>query len=84
MSDYLQLAGLRAFVTGGTQGIGAAVAARLHDAGATVLTTARNFPGHAPEGIWFAAADLSTSAGCATAAAAVQERLGSVDIVVHV
>jgi NAD(P)-dependent dehydrogenase (short-subunit alcohol dehydrogenase family) len=84
MSDDLQLAGLRAFVTGGTQGIGAAVARRLHEVGATVLTTARNSPAHAPEGIWFAAADLSTAAGCATAAAAARDHLGEVDIVVHV
>jgi NAD(P)-dependent dehydrogenase (short-subunit alcohol dehydrogenase family) len=84
MSDHLQLQGLRAFVTGGTQGIGAAVVARLHEAGATVFTTARNRPAWLPEGISFSAADLATAAGCAAAAEAVCDRLEGVDIIVHV
>jgi NAD(P)-dependent dehydrogenase (short-subunit alcohol dehydrogenase family) len=79
----MQPAGLRALVTGGTQGIGAAVAARLRRAGTAVLITARNQPAQLPEGMLFAAVDLATAAGCA-AAAAVHDRLGGVDIVVHV
>ena len=42
MSDYLGLDGCRALVTGGTKGIGAAVAERLREARATVLVTARS------------------------------------------
>jgi hypothetical protein len=42
MSDNFELNGRRALVTGGTKGIGEAVAARLRAAGATVLTTARH------------------------------------------
>ena len=38
MSNHLELDGRRALVTGGTQGIGHAVATRLREAGATVLT----------------------------------------------
>jgi NAD(P)-dependent dehydrogenase (short-subunit alcohol dehydrogenase family) len=83
MSDDLQLHGLRAFVTGGTQGIGAAVVARLCEAGATVLTTARNQPALLSDGVLFAAADLATAAGCAAAAEAVCNRLDGLDIVVH-
>ena len=50
MSDDLELDGQRALVTGGTQGIGEAVAARLREAGATVLITARTRPDElAPE-----------------------------------
>jgi NAD(P)-dependent dehydrogenase (short-subunit alcohol dehydrogenase family) len=36
MRDDLDLAGLRALVTGGTKGIGKAVVARLREAGAKV------------------------------------------------
>jgi NAD(P)-dependent dehydrogenase (short-subunit alcohol dehydrogenase family) len=84
MSDDLQLQGLRAFVSGGTQGIGAAVVARLHGAGATVFTTARNRPARLPDGVSFAVADLATDAGCAAAAQALCDRLEGVDIIVHV
>jgi len=41
MSDTLGISGSKALVTGGTKGIGEAVTARLREAGATVLTTAR-------------------------------------------
>ena len=42
--NSLELEGCRALVTGGTRGIGGAVAARLREVGATVLTTARTRP----------------------------------------
>src|SRR5260221_11036902 len=42
MSDNLELAGLRALVTGGTQRMGAAFVMRLVYARSIVLTTARN------------------------------------------
>ena len=80
----LGLAGKRALVTGGTKGIGAAVAATLRDAGATVITTARSVPEETSGGIRYIAADLSTAEGCATVADAVQEELGGIDILVHV
>jgi predicted Fe-Mo cluster-binding NifX family protein len=41
---HLELKGRRALVTGGTQGIGAAVVARLREAGVMVLTAARTTP----------------------------------------
>jgi hypothetical protein len=84
MSDYLELTGKRALVTGGTKGVGQAVLAALREAGATVLTTARSQPeqiGHADQ---FIAADVSTADGCAVVAHAVRERLGGIDIIVHV
>ena len=83
----VELEGRRALVTGGTQGVGAAVVAQLAQAGATVLTTARHRPATPPNfgsGVRFVAADVSTAEGCATVAAAVLEQLGGVDIVVHV
>ena len=74
----------RALVTGGTQGIGEAVVAALCEAGATVLTTARSQPENLVDGVHFVAADISTAEGCGIVARAVQERLGGVDIIVHV
>ncbi|MGR3821936.1 MAG: SDR family oxidoreductase [Salipiger marinus] len=82
MSGFLDLTGARALVTGGTQGAGAATVALLRELGATVLTTARTLP----EGVdpaLFVAADLTTPEGCASVAQAVHDRLGEVDIVVH-
>lgn len=84
MDAARELGGLRALVTGGTQGIGEAVVARLHEAGATVLTTARTARADLPEGVQFVTADVATAGGCATVAGAVGDRLGGVDIVVHV
>src|SRR5205823_2765266 len=84
MSDNLELDGRRALVTGGTKGIGKAVAARLREAGATVLTTARSRPDDLAETDLFVAADLATAEGGAAVADAVRDRLGGVDIIVHV
>jgi hypothetical protein len=84
MSDYLQLKGKRALVTGGTKGVGKAVVAALRDAGATVLTTARSRPEELARAEHFITADVSTAQGCAALAKAVHDRLGGIDIVVHV
>src|SRR5436309_15537147 len=84
MSDDLELTGRRALVTGGTQGIGQAVVSRLREAGATVLTTARTVPTELADAKLFVAADVATAEGCAIVADAVRDRLGGVDIIVHV
>jgi len=84
MSGYLDLEGKRALVTGGTKGVGQAVVAALHDAGAIVLTTARSRPESIRSAGQFVAADVSTAEGCAAVADAVRDRLGGVDIIVHV
>jgi len=83
MSGDLQLSGLRALVTGGTKGVGEAVVARLRDAGAKVLTTARSGVDHSADAM-FVAADVTSAESCATIAGAVRKRLGGVDIIVHV
>ena len=64
MSGYLDLEGKRALVTGGTKGVGQAVVAALHDAGAIVLTTARSRPESIRSAGQFVAADVSTAEGC--------------------
>jgi len=84
MSDHRELAGQRALVTGGTRGIGAAVAARLREAGATVLATARTRPERVAPDEPFVAADITTAEGSAVVANAVTEQLGGIDIIVHV
>jgi NAD(P)-dependent dehydrogenase (short-subunit alcohol dehydrogenase family) len=84
MRDNLELNGRRALVTGGTQGIGEAVVARLRETGAKVLSTARKTPAELADVNLFVAADVATAEGCATVADAVRDRLGGVDIIVHV
>lgn len=83
MEDFLTLAGKRALITAGSQGTGAAVVALFRQLGATVLTTARRRPEALPESM-FVAADLTTLEGCQHVAGEVRNRLGGVDIIVHV
>jgi NAD(P)-dependent dehydrogenase (short-subunit alcohol dehydrogenase family) len=82
-SGSAELAGKRAVVTGGSRGIGAAIVRQLLDAGAEVLTTARSATNTVPEGATFVQADARTGAGAEALAAAAQETLGGVDILVH-
>ena len=58
-----ELSGKTALVTGGTKGTGKAIAARLLQAGARVIITARNTPDMLDEKYHFIAADLSTPTG---------------------
>lgn len=83
MSFDLELAGQRVLITAGTQGIGAAVFDIFRELGARVLTAARSRPAALPEEM-FVQADLTTEAGCAAVHRAVEERLGGVDVIVHV
>ncbi len=77
------LKGKRILVSAGTRGIGAATAALLRELGANVMAVARSHPdGDGAPG--FFAADLSTTEGCARAAAAVRAQLGGIDVLVHV
>jgi len=82
--DPQEFKGSRCLVTGGTKGIGQAVAVRLREGGATLLTTARSQPGDLADPTSFVAADITTAEGCTAIADAVRKRLGGVDIVVHV
>ncbi len=82
MTTFLTLHGKRALVTSGTRGAGAATVALFRELGAQVLVVARSRPADFEEGM-FVAADLTTPEGCAMVAAAVRERLGGIDIMVH-
>jgi NAD(P)-dependent dehydrogenase (short-subunit alcohol dehydrogenase family) len=84
MENAIELKGCRALVTGGTRGIGGAVAARLREMGATVLTTARTRPDDLAPQELFVAADLTTIEGCMAVTDAVTKQLRGVDIIVHV
>ncbi len=84
MSFDLELTGRRVLVTAGTKGIGAAVVDVLHNAGATVVATARAIPADTPTGVQYIAADITTAAGCATVAQGVLDRVGGIDILVNV
>lgn len=84
MSFNLELNGRRALVTGGTKGVGAAVVESLHNAGVTVVATARSVPDTAPEGVIYIAADLMTAEGCRAVAKAALSHLGGIDIIVNV
>lgn len=76
------LDGLVAVVTGGASGIGAAIAARLADAGAAVAVLDLD-PAGAEQRFGRYAADVSDRASVERAIAAVGERFGRIDIVVN-
>ncbi|GLR78598.1 SDR family oxidoreductase [Azospirillum oryzae] len=82
MSPFINLDGKRALVTSGTRGAGAATVALFRELGARVLTAARSRPDRVDEAM-FVPADLTTPDGCAKLAAAVRERLGGIDVIVH-
>jgi NAD(P)-dependent dehydrogenase (short-subunit alcohol dehydrogenase family) len=77
------LAGRRALVTGGSKGTGAAIAGRLTEGGATVMTTARTIPGGYPDPRLFMATDIATPGGTQTVIDRVRERFGVLDILIH-
>jgi len=78
-----ELSGKTALVTGGTKGAGQAIAQRLHNAGATVIITARNAPKKPDDGLHFIAADLSTPAGIQKVVEEISTKFGGVDILVN-
>jgi len=75
--------GKRAVVTGGTQGIGAAIVKRLTGDGARVVTAARSVPTDQEVLDLFVQADVSTAEGVATLAREALDRLGGVDILIN-
>lgn len=84
MSDrWIDLAGQRAVVSGGTKGVGQAVVAALVAAGASVVTGARSRPERLPAGVRFVTADLMSAKGCSDLASFAESELGGIDILVN-
>jgi len=78
-----EFAGRRVLVTGGSQGIGAALVGRLRQAGAAVFATARKPPSDLAQPHLFHAADITSAEGCRSVAEAALGLFGAVDLVVH-
>lgn len=78
-----ELSGKIALVTGGTKGIGQAIADRLLQAGATVIITARNAPQTKNEQLHFIPADLSDGAGTQKVVDEILSTYGRLDILVN-
>jgi NAD(P)-dependent dehydrogenase (short-subunit alcohol dehydrogenase family) len=81
--ESTQFAGNRVLVTGGTQGMGAAIVRRLAAAGASVATTARSPKTGDQAAELFVQADISTRDGVDNVVRAVQDRLGGIDILIN-
>ena len=75
--------GRRVVVTAGTKGAGRATIQRLLAGGAQVLTAARSRPADFT-GAHFVEADLGSPEGTGVLAAAAMDRLGGVDVLIHV
>lgn len=82
MTPFDTLAGKRALITAGTRGAGAATVALFRELGAEIVTTARSNSSDLPASM-VVASDLTTPEGCAALARAVEDRLGGLDIIVH-
>ncbi|UQA73310.1 SDR family oxidoreductase [Sphingobacterium siyangense] len=78
-----ELIGKVALITGGTKGIGRAIAERLSEAGALIIVTARTRPIETHTKHHFIAADLTIAAQTDKMVNEINEKFGSIDILVN-
>ena len=78
-----EFAGRRALVTGGSRGIGAAIAELLLDGGASVVTSARTQTEDTPGASTFIPGDVRTSDGARRLVDQALETLGGLDILIN-
>ena len=77
------LHGRAVLVTGGSRGIGLAIAALFRDHGASVLACSRSRPATAPAGIEFTTADVRDPEQASAVVAEATGRFGRLDVVVN-
>ena len=88
MSDYPfpivgnEFAGKRTLITGGTKGLGAAMAQRFVASGAKVAVTARSRAARDSDSTLFVQADLGTAAGTQAVIDRIHDTWGGVDILI--
>ena len=75
--------GKRVFVTGGTKGIGEAIARRLALSGASVATTARSEAANGQDSALFIKTDIGTARGVQNVVDCIQREWGGLDILVN-
>ncbi|OOQ61612.1 SDR family oxidoreductase [Mucilaginibacter pedocola] len=82
-TEQIGLKGKRALVTGGTKGIGRAIADKLASEGAEVIVSARNNPNDPELRHHFIAADLTDATQAAKLVEEVNEKFGVIDILIN-